>query len=142
VQLIGGLSDAELAENREYLTPLPEGAELLDPPLLHIPTRFRALVQVATWGTVAMEALAAALWLAPVTRRSLLAARHAVVLTFCVTTYAFAPVAGFGWLLLAMGLATCEARDRWLRALYVAAFGVVLLYSEVPWAALALAGLG
>jgi hypothetical protein len=142
VQLVGGLSDARLAENREYLTPLPEGAELLEPPLLHRPWRFRALVHVSTWGTVAIEALAAGLWLAPVTRRDLLLARHVVVLVFCLSTYAFAPVAGFGWLLVVMALATCAAGDRWLRALYVAAFGLVLLYSEVPWAALALAGLG
>ena len=44
VQLIGGLSDAQLRENREYLTPLPEGAELLTPPVLHEPLRFRLLV--------------------------------------------------------------------------------------------------
>jgi hypothetical protein len=142
VQLFGGLSDAQLRENREYLTPLPEGAELLEPPVLHIPGRFRALVHVATWGTLAIEALAAGLWLAPLTRRGLLVARHGVVLLFCLTTYAFAPVAGFGWLVLVLGLGTCLAADRWLRATYVATYGVVLLYAEVPWAALALAGLG
>ena len=49
-----------------------------------------------------------------------------------------APVAGFGWLLLVQGLATCTAEDRWLRRLYVATYGLVLLYSEVPWTELAL----
>jgi hypothetical protein len=139
VQLVGGLSDAELAENREYLSPLPEGAELLDPPRLHTPRRFQVLVHVATWGTIAIEALAAILWLAPVTDRRLRVARHAVVLAFCLTTYAFAPVAGFGWLLIVMALAT--GAGRWLRVVYVAAFGLVLLYSEVPWTALALSAL-
>ena len=103
------------AENREYLTPLPEGAELLTPPVLHEPRRFRLLVFVATWGTLAMEALAAGLWLAPLTRRGLLVARHGVVLLFCLTTYAFAPVAGFGWLVIVLGLVTCVPDDRWLR---------------------------
>ena len=76
VQLAGGLTDAQLRENREYLTPLPGGAELLEPPVLHTPRRFRWLVAVATWGTLAIEALAAVLWLAPLTRRGLLVARH------------------------------------------------------------------
>ena len=142
VQLVGGLSDAQLRENRDYLTPLPEGAELLEPRVLHAPGRFRALVLVATWGTLAMEGLAAGLWLAPVTRRGLLVARHGVVLLFCLTTYAFAPVAGFGWLLIVLGLSNCVPGDRWLRALYVATYAMVLLYAEVPWAALALTGLG
>ena len=136
------LTDAQLMENREYLTPLPEGAELLEPPVLHAPGRFRVLVQTATWGTLAIEALAAELWLAPLTRRGLLVARHGVVLLVCVTTYAFAPVAGFGWLLLVLGLATCGADERWLRALHVATYGIVLLYAGVPWAGMALAGLG
>ena len=56
VQLVGGLSDTQLQENREYLTPLPEGAELLEPRVLQAPGRFRLLVFVATWGTLAMEA--------------------------------------------------------------------------------------
>lgn len=142
VQLVGGLSDAQLRENREYLTPLPGGAELLEPPVLHAPRRFRLLVLVATWGTLATEALAAGLWLAPLTRRRMLVARHSVVLLFCLTTYAFAPVAGFGWLLIVLGLVTCMRGDRCLRALYVATYAMVLLYAEVPWASLALAGLG
>ncbi len=142
VQLVGGLSDAQLRENREYLTPLPEGAELLVPRVLHAPLRFRLLVLVATWGTLAIEALAAGLWLAPLTRRTLLVARHGVVLLFCLTTYAFAPVAGFGWLVIVLGLVTCLPDDRWLRALYIATYAMVLLYSEVPWASLALSGLG
>ena len=138
VQLVGGLSDAQLQGNRDYLTPLPDGAELLEPRVLHAPARFRALVLVATWGTLVMEGLAAGLWLAPVMRWSLLVARHVIVLTFCLTTYAFAPVAGFGWLLIVLGLSNCTTGHRWLRSLYVAMFAMVLLYAEVPWAALVL----
>jgi hypothetical protein len=138
VQLVGGLGDAQLQENRDYLTPLPGGAQLLEPRVLHAPARFRALVFVATWGTLAIEGLAAGLWLAPVSSWWLLVARHVVVLSFCLTTYAFAPVAGFGWLLIVLGLSHCAAAERWFRPLYVAMFAVVLLYAEVPWAALLL----
>jgi hypothetical protein len=138
VQLVGGLGDAQLQENRDYLTPLPGGAQLLEPRVLHAPARFRALVIVATWGTLAIEGLAAGLWLAPVSSWWLLVARHVVVLSFCLTTYAFAPVAGFGWLLIVLGLSHCATAERWFRPLYVAMFAVVLLYAEVPWAALLL----
>ena len=141
VQLVGGLSEAQLRENRDYLTPLPGGAELLEPRVLQVPGRLRALVLAATWGTLAMESLAAVLWLAPVTRRALILARHGIVVLFCLTTYAFAPVAGFGWLLVVLGLSNCGPRDRWSKVVYVATYATVLLYAEVPWAALVLGGL-
>ena len=57
-----------------------------------------------------------------------------LLLVFCVTTYALAPVAGFGWLLAVMGLAQCHPNQRMLRGAYVAVFVLILLYSEIPWA--------
>ena len=60
------------------------------------------------------------------------------MLSFCGITYAFAPVAGFGWLLLVMGLAQLGAREVWLARAYIAMFLAVLFYDEVPWAALTL----
>lgn len=65
---------------------------------------------------------------------ALLAARHIAVLLFCVGTYAFARVAGFGWLLLVLGLANTTAGQRRLRVAYVSTFYVVLLHAEIPWA--------
>jgi hypothetical protein len=141
VQLLAGLSEAQLDESREYLRPLPEGAELLHPPQLHATPRFHRLVQATTWGGLALESVVAILWLAPIRGRALLLARHGAILLFCLATYAVAPVAGFGWLLLIMGLANSAVRQRALRAAYVATFGVVLLYSEIPWASLAVTGL-
>lgn len=138
VQLLGGLSAAQLAEGRHYLTPLPDGAELLNPRQLHAPPRFQRLVQAATWGGLLLETVVALLWLAPVRRRALVIARHAVLLLFCLATYALAPVAGFGWLLLVMGLSATAPEQRRIRAAYVGTFCVVLLYSEIPWAALLL----
>lgn len=141
VRLLGGLSQAQLAESRRYLTPLPEGAELVNPPHLQVTPRLWRLVQVATWGGLALEAAIAVLWLPPNRSAALLAARHAAVLLFCVGTYAFAPVAGFGWLLLVLGLATTTADQRRLRVAYVGTFCIVLLYAEIPWASLVVAGL-
>ena len=56
-----------------------------------------------------------------------------MLLAFCFTTYALAPVAGFGWLLATMGLAQCRPRQRVLRGAYVAVFILILMYAEVPW---------
>ena len=141
VQLVGGLSKSELKESREYLQPLPEGAELLDPPTLHATPRFWWMVRAATWGGLLLESCVALLWLAPIRRPALLLLRHGVVLAFCLATYAFAPVAGFGWLLLVMGLATTAADQRGVRSAYVIAYCVVLLYAEIPWAGLVVDGL-
>jgi hypothetical protein len=140
-QLIGGLSTEQLDQNREALALLPEGAELLDPPLVHEPPRLRALASAATWGILGLEALVALLMLAPA-RRSLALLRHAMLLLFCSVTYAFAPVAGFGWLLIVMGLAQLETGERWLGRTYVGAFLVVLFYDEIAWAELTLGLLG
>jgi hypothetical protein len=101
------------------------------------PPRLRLLATISTWGILALETCVALVMLWPLTTRLVLL-RHIVLLAFCLVTYAFAPVAGFGWLLLVMGAGQTDASDRWLRRSYVAAFLLVLFYSEVPWAGLLL----
>ncbi len=135
--LIGGLSDHDLESNRRALVPLPDGAALANPPVVIEPPRLRALAIVSTWGVVLLEAGVAVLMLAP-RRRIASWLRHVLLLTFCLVTYAFAPVAGFGWLLIVMGAAQTGEADVWPRRAYVAAFLIVLFYSEVPWAGLLL----
>ena len=135
--LIGGLSDEELESNRRALAPLPGGAALAEPLAVIEPPRLRALATVSTWGIVLLEAAcAAAMMLGPQSRIAWL--RHTLLLSFCVITYAFAPVAGFGWLVLVMGAGGIAETAVWLRRAYVAAFLVVLFYSEVPWTGLLL----
>jgi hypothetical protein len=119
--VFGGLSRAQMAENRRFLEPLPEGAELLDPPAFVEPPRLRVFAAVATWGGLLLEALIALLCLIPGEGRTQIA-RHAVLLVFCATTYALAPVAGFGWLIATMGLAQCRPNQRPLRGAYVVVF--------------------
>jgi hypothetical protein len=132
--LLGGLTRDQFEGNREFLEPLPEGAALLDPPSLVEPPRLRVLAAVMTWGGLVLEALVALLSALPATRR-LEAARHAALLAFCGTTYALAPVAGFGWLLATMGLAQCRTPQRSIGAAYLTMFVLILLYAEIPWAA-------
>jgi hypothetical protein len=135
--LIGGLTQDQLDANRRALEAVPEGAELLDAPIVIEPPRLRLLATISTWGILALETCVALVMLWPLTTRLVLL-RHIVLLAFCLVTYAFAPVAGFGWLLLVMGAGQTDASDRWLRRSYVAAFLLVLFYSEVPWAGLLL----
>jgi hypothetical protein len=131
-QWIGGLSNTEVEANQRALEPLPEGAERLEPLPVAAPIRLQRFATIATWGVVLLEAAVGVLMLAPSGAR-VEWARHAALLVFCLTTYAFAPVAGFGWLLLVMGTAQIKLQEAWLRHVYVAAFVVVLFYSEVPW---------
>jgi hypothetical protein len=136
-QLIGGLSAEQLAADRKALQLLPEGAELLEPPSIDEPARLRLLAMAATWGIIALEAAVALAMLLPASAVGS-SFRHVALLLFCGTTYLFAPVAGFGWLLLAMGVGQLDERQTALRRVYVAAFIIVIFYGEIPWAGLAL----
>jgi hypothetical protein len=133
--LIGGLTPDQLDQDRRALAPLPDGAELLNPPELIEPARLRAFARLSTYGILVLETALSVVMLLPSTRR-VGAARHAVLLGFCLVTYAFAPVAGFGWLLLVMGLTQTDPDAIWLRRGYVALFLLVIFYSEVPWTGL------
>jgi hypothetical protein len=128
---VGGLSDAQLDANRAALVALPQGAELLDGPILVEPPALRRLGLALTWGGFALEAVLAwsflSAWPAGLHR-----ARHVLLLTFAGLTYAAAPVAGFGWLLVAMGLAQCAQGQYAIRLAYVAAFVLVMIYAETP----------
>jgi len=130
--IAGGLTRDQMAQNRAFLEPLPEGAELLDAPPFVESARLRWFGAVATWGGLILEALIALLCLVSTDRRIELA-RHGALLFFCVTTYALAPVAGFGWLIATMGLSQCRPGQRVLKGAYISAFVLVLLYAEIPW---------
>jgi hypothetical protein len=130
--VFGGLTPDQMAQNRKFLEPLPEGAELLNPPPFVEPPRLRAFATVATWGGLMLETAIALLCLIPVSRVTEVA-RHVALVLFCATTYALAPVAGFGWLIATMGLAQCRPGQRPLRMAYITVFVLILLYAEIPW---------
>lgn len=138
VMLLTGMTGEQIDQNRIYLQPLQEGETWFDPPVLYEPPVFRSLATFATYATLAAEAIIAVLFLLPGQKRGLQVARHISLLGFCVLTYSVAPVAGFGWLLLVMGLAQCRPDQRFLQYLYVIVYFLVLLYAEVPWANLLL----
>ena len=130
--LLGGLTADDLEQSRLALEALPEGAELLAPRRVVETGRLRTLSAISTWGVLAHEAAIATAMLLP-SAPIVVAARHALLLSFCAVTYAFAPVAGFGWLLLVIGLAQVPRDAYWLRVAYVGAYLLVIFYAEVPW---------
>ena len=127
-----GRGGADLERTRAWLE-APPGDAPAD--AAFVETRaLRSAATVLTWATVLLEGAVALLFLAP-PALGLARARDAALLLFCAGTYAVAPVAGFGWLLLAMGVAQSEGpRTRWL---YLAAFALLVFHREVPWLGLA-----
>lgn len=130
--LVGGLDGEELRERRAQLARHVDGAPAEAPPALE-PARYRAAAGLATWGVIAIEALLALVFLWPLGRGPS-RIRDPLLLAFCSVTYLFAPVSGFGWLLIALGVAQTDPASARTRAAYVAVFGLVYLYREIPWA--------
>jgi len=96
------------------------------------PPRLLAVADALTIGTLAFEGALALAFLLPL-RFGVARARDALLALFCTTTYALAPVPGFGWLLLSMGVAQCEPERRRMRGVYLIAFAAVLFASRWPW---------
>jgi hypothetical protein len=130
VRLAGGMSFDEIDRHRLALVPLGAGAELSIDDRLVEPVAFRRLALALTWAGLVIETAVAAAFLVPLRpdRRWL---RHGLLVGFCVGTYPIAPVAGFGWLLLAMGVTAAEGA-RWRNA-FVAAWLIVLAGTALPW---------
>lgn len=126
-RLVGGLSEAQIEMAYQALVPEVERPATLTLPVL--PARFTLLVLVATWWTVILEAAVTLCFVLPLSGRAV-RWRHGLLLVFCVTTYAVAPVAGFGWLLLVMGLAQCKPHQSALHTVYLCIYGVMLLFDE------------
>lgn len=118
--------------------------ELMDP-LVAAPQSVRLQTNAAvrsvalglSWWGLGIEAVVGAAYL--VRNRWFKCSRDWLLWVFVVTTYAVAPVVGFGWLLLAMGVAACERSG--LRIVHACVFLVLALYG-IPWRrfAVALAG--
>jgi hypothetical protein len=92
------------------------------------------LARVSTLWNLLDQVLVALAFLASPTSR-LGRTRDALLILFCFITYAVAPVAGFGWLLLAMGVVQAVP-GRGVPLWYLAAFAALAFYDQVPWAGL------
>jgi len=133
VRLVGGMSRDEITRHSLALTPLSEGAELAEDESLVEPPAFYRLALALTWGALIWELALAIAFLAPLPA-ALQWIRHALLLAFCTLVYPVAPVAGFGWLLLAMGLSQVPSGEAIWRRAYVIVWLWVLAATELPWA--------
>lgn len=129
---LGGLEEHTLWNFRDLVREHADGPFVPWDVMPEQTARFRALVQALTWATLLVEGALALVFLVPLPGR-LVALRHALLLAFCAGTYAVAPVAGFGWLLLSMGVAQTPPASRRWRAAYLAVFAFVLLVTHWPW---------
>jgi hypothetical protein len=134
VELLGGLPPTAGAANRlaiEGAVGYSSGISLVD---LRTGPGVAALARALAWGTLAIEALVALAFLAPLRPPWATRVRAVVLAAFILGTYAIAPVIGFGWMLLILGLAQWpDGPDRGpIPALYLALFLVLPLY-QTPW---------
>jgi hypothetical protein len=136
--LAGGVSwqtlDAFDAALREFLAGRPEGW----PGAFVEPAGLRPLALALTLFTGAIEAGIAAAFLWPRLGRF----RNVLLIAFGASTFAFATVRGFGWLLMALGFAQCAEDERRARIGYLATLFGIELYRSVPWSRMLIDALG
>jgi len=96
--------------------------------IVPVSSSFDWLVTLSTWWNLLDQIAVACCFLAPA-KSYLAKKRDLSLIIFCITTYAVAPVPGFGWLLVSMALAQCEINK--FRVAYVFLFFVILFYYEV-----------
>lgn len=128
--LVGGISSEDLEANREALTTLDQPDGPLLPVELRSSERLDLAASALTWWTLAIEGAVAVTFLVP--WRRLARYRDVALIAFVLTTYAVAPVVGFGWVLVCLGLAQRERSRRFLPLAYVGAFLAVQIFTA-PW---------
>lgn len=131
-RLTTGLSGESIEAARAYLK-LEQGAGLYGAvPEALSSARLARVAAVMTGWTLAIEALLALAFLGP-RDRGLSRLRDELLILFCATTYAVATVEGFGWLLIALGVAQARTPGRWRIPAYLGAYALILFHREVAW---------
>lgn len=130
-RLATGLDEDALLDLRDLAREHTDGVFVPWDEMPAPPPRLAAVAQAMTIATLAIEAAVAIAFLVPLGWR-IAQARDALLLAFCATTYALAPVAGFGWILLSMGVAQLAPERRALRGAYLLVFALVLVETRWP----------
>jgi hypothetical protein len=128
---LAGVPLADLAKNRELRELLVSGhldGLEINRVVLSGGSRVASLALLLTWWTVAIEGLLAVLFLLPA-RWLPSWCRNGLLIAFAVTTYSVAPVRGFGWLLMLLGMAQCGREERGFRYAYLGAFLLIQAYT-------------
>jgi hypothetical protein len=85
------------------------------------------LAKFLTWWTVLIEGMLGTLFLLPASKKTSWL-RNATLILFAITTYSVAPVRGFGWMLMLLGLAQTEPEERTFRWGYLGALLLIQAY--------------
>lgn len=129
----GGISIVELTSIKQSLSnlihPLSGSIEFS----FIIPQSLIYVSKFITWWTIIIELLIAVLFLIP-KQYSVHRLRNPLLIIFILTTYSFAPVIGFGWLLLIMALSQTEKNNFGMKLSFVLLFIFLQLYQS-PWKA-------
>ena len=131
-RLAADLDESELARLRALVREHVDGVRVPGPDDPALPPRLVAVSELLTFSLVALELAVAVVFLAPA-RLGLARARDPMLLVFTGIVYGLAPVEGFGWLLLSMGVAQSESGHFRTRRAYAAVFAIVLLATRWPW---------
>ena len=131
-RIAADLDAAELARLRALVREHVDGVRAPGPDDPALPPRLVAVSELLTFSLVALELAVAVVFLAPA-RFGLARARDPALLLFTGTVYALAPVEGFGWLLLSMGVAQAAPGQVRTRRAYAAVFALILLATRWPW---------
>jgi hypothetical protein len=128
-----GISFEQLAENRALRESVTAGhlhGSTLCEVQFHSAAGIPLIAQILTWWTLGIETALAALFLASAiwfTRGRLVLLASLALLVFAATTYAVAPVRGFGGILMLLALAQCQPEQKGLRYAFLAAFVLMQL---------------
>lgn len=128
---VGGISDQTNALNMAARRALVNYDSTLTEVHLVGTENAATLAVFITWWNYLIQVIIGIMFLA-LRSTWLSSMRDAWLLVFLFTTYLFAPVIGFGWVLAIMGIAQTEIQRTKLRVLYVAAFLFLQIY-RVPW---------
>jgi len=127
--LFGNVSFQQIYQAQDLLNQYQFSSFSTDKNIVPSSLEFHLLVTISTWWNLIDQLAVACCFLAPV-GSYLHRKRDFSLMLFCITTYAVAPVAGFGWLLVSMGLAQCEHNTK-IRIAYMSLFFIILFYYEV-----------
>jgi hypothetical protein len=132
---LGHLSLDQLRDNRALVATLSDGSVTgpgVTAVTLIATEQLQRLARVMTWFTLVVEGLLAVLFLVPRLSTGGQVARTVVLLVFVMAVYPAAPVIGFGWNLITMGLAQLPVGYPKLRALLVCVFVTLPVLTVSP----------
>jgi hypothetical protein len=132
---LGHLSLAQLQANRALVAALTDGGAPnagASAVTLIVTDQVQRLARAMTWFTVGMEATLALLFLMPRASARGAAVRSVLLVVFLIAVYPVAPVIGFAWILIAMGLAQLPVEYTRLRATLVGLFVVLPVVTVSP----------